>query len=493
LQGKKALIASIATVIILSFAPGDAWSSDSSFSLKSFKEIINSFKESLSSIKEKLTPSKEKVDSVKESLSSVKDKLTPSKEKIDSLKKHISLDNRLVYQYRSTGSDKDSDFYEYWNLRGRNYYSGQLDFYFSGRLKKDLDGSDRSVDGDPFFSVEDLDGSWNDQIYQLYANWKDSKKRFSVKIGRQYIDDASWLHIDGGLLRFRERKKISGKVFLGKPVSYYTSTSDDWAGGYSASARIWKGNKARFTHVIYDDDRIGKTNNLASVDVWQRLGNRARTHGQVSLLDGNFQTIRGDLFYVAEDGLYDVYLKASHWGETDDETREYSPLASVLQKRSAFTLLTARGSYTVKPWLRVSPGIAVRIVSGSGNSYRNRDFGNFDVTFNIAPEEYWSTSITGNYWRVSDNNHFAGLTGAVDYHRSKVWSVSAGTAFMDYEYSAEDSGYETELSPDVYTIFGQAKVRITDSVSLKAELVLEDNSSEDDSSVRFRTTLSTTF
>ncbi len=479
--------------MILSFAPGAAWAGDSFFSVKSFKEIVNSVKESLSSFKDKITPSKEKVDSVKESLSSVKDKITPSKEKIDAVKKHISLDNRLVYQYRSAGEQKDTDIYEYWNLRGRNFFSGRLDVYFSGRLHKDQDDTTQSVSDNPFTGIEDQGGAWDEQIYQLHANMKVPEYGFDVRLGRQYVDDVGWLHVDGGLVKVHEIKKISGSVFLGRPVSYYSSTADDFAGGYSVTARPWRGSRARLNYVYYNDDRADQKNGKTDLDMWQRIGDQTRVHGILSFLDDDFHTAGLDAFYVSKNRFFDARFNIKRWAERRDESREYSPLFGLLGKREGFTFISAHSNFYIKSWLSVSPGISIRRVDSSNQNYRNRQYENYDLALNISPHKHLNTSLSGNYWVVSDDDSFTGLTGQVNYHPSKVWDVTVGTAYLAYEYHADTGSYTSETSPDAYTFFANTKIKLTKSVKLKVEVESEDSSFTPDDYFRFRTSLITRF
>ncbi len=80
---------------------------------------------------------------------------------------NLSLETRLTYRFRSMGDDQDSDFYHHWFLRGRNFFDNWFDFYFSGRLHGDLDGSSSSQAYDLFAGVEDRDSDWQEQIYQL--------------------------------------------------------------------------------------------------------------------------------------------------------------------------------------------------------------------------------------------------------------------------------------------------------------------------------------
>ncbi len=470
MKKKKTTIKIIFIVSTFWLASGLALSSDSRFSLAPLKDGFNAFKESLSPLKEKFNLFTEN--------------LSP-------LKEHFSFENRLVYQYRSLGGDIDSDIYEYWNLRGRNFLSGRLDVYFSGRLNKDLDGTSQSFLSDPFVSSEDLDESWQDQIYQLYANWKDPQRRFRLKLGRQYVEDVGWLHIDGGFLRLYEKETISGSIFLGKPVSYYSSTSDDWTAGYSINVLPWHGNKTRLSYVRYQDDQASRNDDLATLDTWQRFGEQTRAHGRLSFLDDQFQMAGIDVFYIAPDGSYDVYMRLNRWGDLGNKSREYDPLTGILGNREQFTLLSVRSSFIIKPWLSISPGISSRIVDESDQDNRNRHFENYDCTFNVTPHDNWDASVSVNYWDVENSDHFFGLTGEIDYHKSKDWEVTVGTSYMAYEYHFDITNYARELSPDAYTLYTNAKIKITESITLKAELELEDNSYEAEDSLRFRTSLIT--
>jgi hypothetical protein len=485
LKVNAVVIRSISLVLALWLISGVAWSEDSG--------IVTSLKDTYNSLKEKLSPLKEKFNIAKVDLKPLNERFNSLNEKLEPLKKYISFENRLDYQYRSVGGDEDSDIYEYWNLRGRDLYDGVLDFYFSGRLSKDIDGTSDSAFDDSFVSGEGNDSAWQDQVYQLYATYNDPKHRFRLRLGRQYIDDVGWLHIDGGFLKLFEREKISGSLFFGQPVSYYNSGADNWAGGYALKLRLWKGNKIKLTYVRYEDDSTDEDDDLSTIDVWQRLGEHIRAHGHLSFLDDRFRMLGGDLFYVSPDGFFDLFFKVTRSGDLSKESNEYSPLSGVLGNREESTFLSLRGTFTIKSWLRVSPGISSRLVDESDRDDRNREFANYDLTFNVTPHEHWSTSLTGNYWSVSEDDNFFGLTGEIDYHPSKTWNFTVGTAYREYKYTAEISTSDNEISPDVYTLYASTKVNITKSMSIKVQLETESNSFESDNSVRLRTSLTTRF
>jgi hypothetical protein len=406
-----------------------------------------------------------------------------------SLKKHFSLTNRLVYDFRSVGGDSDSDIYAYWNLRGRDLLSGKMEFYFSGRLHRDVDGTSSSLSDDLLVSVEDVDSYKKDQIYQLYIKLRDPKNRYMLKLGRQYVEDAGWLHMDGGLLKLYEKEKINGSIFLGKPVSYYSSSSDDWTTGYSLIMRPWNANKIRLTYVYYKDDYADQNDELYTFDMWQRFGEQIRAHGRLSFLDYDFENAGIDCFYVSPERFFDVLLTLNRWGSLNSGTRQYAPLSSVLGKRESYTVVTARSNFFLKPWLSISPGMSIRLVDESKKDDRNRQFTYYDITFNTVLNKQWTASVTGNYWDVSEGDSFFGITGEVDYHPSKRWSVAAGTAYLDYDYDSALADNSSELSPDVYTLYADIKYIINKSLSLRVKFELEDNSVESSDSVRIRTSL----
>ncbi len=414
------------------------------------------------------------------------------------LRDHFSVENRLVYQYRSRDGDEDSDFYDYRHVRGRDLFDGQLDVYFSGRLHKDVDGTGSSQARDPFAGVEDREAGWEDQIYQLYGDMHDSARRFGLRLGRQYIEAADWLHIDGGQLRLFEKSSLRAEGFFGRPVSYYSGTSGDWTGGVSLEGRPATGSRVRVGYVRYEDDSADQDDDRYTLDVWQRFGDEVRAHGRLSLLDERFHKASLDFIYISRDGLTDAVLGIRHWGGSQGESREYSPLYSVLGELEPYTFLSGRWTVALNNWCSVSPGATFRLVESDKRDARNRQYGNYDLTLIFEPDRRWTVSVVSQYWDVSGSDRFWGLTGEVEYRPSKLWRAAVGTAYLDYEYRRDSNygysfengdiqgsfdgstHYVTTISPDAYTVYAQARIELTRWLSLKAGGEIEDNSEEDD-------------
>ena len=420
------------------------------------------------------------------------------------LKKHISIENRATFRYKDMGGDKDADFDDYWYARGRNLFAGRLDTYFSGRLQIDLNSRSNSLANDLFTSVEDRESGWNDQVYQLYGDIHDVKKRFSLRFGRQYIIDAEALHIDGGLVNLFADEKFNLSLFYGQPVSYYSGTSDDWTGGTSISYRPWTGNRDRLTYIYYKNDSDSLDDNYFAFDVWQRIGTPFRTHGRLTVLDGDFHTGSLDFRYYGIENNFDGFLTASYWNGLSQESREFSPIFSVFGELEPYTYITTGFSWMLTPWLSVSPTLAGRFVDAADKNLANRDYRHYFLTFVLTPIQNWTYSISGNYWDVNDGDRFWGTTGEVKYRSPQDWDFALGTSYMDWQYSVisdftyslnysdlavNDDGTATRISPDVYTVFTRIKYKLSDKFSLRIKGEIENNSVESATIYGIRTAL----
>lgn len=428
--------------------------------------------------------------------------------------KRFSGENRTVLQYRSLGGDDDLDFYNYLTLRGRGLFDDWFDVYMSGRVHRDFSGRSNSLSDDVFTSIEDVDTNrWEEQIYQLYGDVHDPDRIFGLRFGRQYIDNADSLHLDGVLLRLLEKEKVSLELFAGQPVSYYSNTSDSIAGGGTIQVKPWEGGRARFTYTRYEDDRADRDDDRFVLDLWQRFGYSLFTHARAAVLNDDFQMGGADVTWIALDGDFDVNASVRRWEGLGRESLEYSPLYSVLGDLEPYTFVTARMNKRVLPWLIVSPGVAFRIMDGDDRGVRNRQYGNYDLTLLFEPNQVWNFSVSGQYWDVSGGDRFWGVTGEVEYRPTKWFEGALGTSYLDYRYDVisdygyatidtgdiightdgGDTRYVTQISPDVYSVYTRLNFRFTRNVSLRVHGEIEDDSTEDDLGVALRTSLNLRF
>jgi hypothetical protein len=425
-------------------------------------------------------------------------KLRPSK-----IKSRVGGRLRLEYEYQELGDYEDNDFFGRLNAYGYDLKDGRLDLYTSMRLNQDLDEpASLNLAEDPLADIDNADGVTDDRLLQLYADMHDRDKDYAFRLGRQYVDIADFLQIDGGQMMVNENKKFGGRAYFGQPVSYYTSVSGDYAGGISLVGRPMEGNRSRFTFARYHDDSESDSDRHYFLDIRQQFTDFSRARGQVSVLNEEYRMARLDYFYYSEDGATDLSLGGSYWGSFDAATRAYSPLYRQLGEQDPYTYTYARLTQKIIDDWFLSPGISLRLADQTGeNDYNNRDYERYDITFIYDPSRAFSSSLAVEYWSVEEGDSFYGLSGDIRYRHGRVWEISGGASFAEYSYDTfsdlsytvsggqtvfTDTGTIIEESPFVYTYFLRGKYRLTRHLTLRAQGDIEDNDEYEDLAYRIR-------
>lgn len=409
---------------------------------------------------------------------------------------------RGTYDYRRLGSDHDQDVYGYWHLRGRNLADNKtVDVYTSGRLHQDVDGVGSSYSSDPFISSDDNSNSDNVRVLQAYVDWHDPKKTMSLRGGRQYVDVADYIQMDGLQAMLYENKQLGGRVFGGQPVSYYSSTDGDIFAGASLVGKPWEGNRSRATYARYQDDSESAADDHYIFDTRQQMTEEIRMRGYLSLMNEDVQMGGLDLYYFSmSDKVFDAVAGARRWGNYDADTRAYSPLVQTLGDQEPYTTGYGNCTAQILPWFYLSPGAMVRVPDES--NYTNRRFERYDLNFIFEPTESLRTSIALEYWDVEDDDRFFGLSGDIRYSYRKIWDVSAGAAYLDYSYRqfndfsltadggstiASEDGTLVQVSPYAFTYYLRGKWNISKNLALRLAGEIEDDSEESDLGYRIRT------
>jgi len=405
---------------------------------------------------------------------------------------------RLEYDYRSQGGEEDSDVYGYWNASASDLDDGHYDIYISGRTHSDLDGNSSP---DTFQSIDDAYGVTENRILQAYVDAHDRKGNLRLILGRQYIDVADYIQVDGGQLIVYEKGDIGGRIYAGMPVSYYSSVAGNFAGGASMVGRPWTGNRSRFTYSEYYDDDAGESDRNYLIDVQQKITEEIRTRTRSSVLNDSFRYASFDLFCTPPDYESNLRIGGSRWGDFDANTYVYSPLYAQFGDQQPYTYLYTQFDYSLGTKWMLSPGISTKINDGDKSDYSNRDYTDYQMTVIYEPIKPLSLSLSLEYWDVSDGDSFVGLSGDVRYRYLKLWEISAGTAYMDYTYNSysdfsysinngqtvfHDDGTVTQESPYSITYFLRMKWNIKPWLILRLQGDLEDDTAEADLSYRCR-------
>ena len=406
---------------------------------------------------------------------------------------------RASYDYRSLGDYEDHDVYGFWHLRGRNLADKRVEIYTSGRVHSDLDGTSSDA-YDPFGGIDD--GSKGDlRLLQFYVDIHDRKNEKGVRYGRQYVDVADYIQMDGAQVRLFEQQAIGGRVFLGRPVSDYSSVSGDLFLGASLVGRPWEGNRSRVTYARYQDDSESANDDHVFLDAKQQLGDEVRGRAYLSVMNEDVRMGGADLYYVSlSDHVLDAVLGVKRWGDYQAGSRVYSPLVDIMGDVEPYTTAYGRITTEVLPWFYLSPGAMMKQPDDS--DFANRRFERYDLNFIFEPAEGLSASIALEYWDVEENDRFFGVSGDIRYRYRRLWEVSVGAAYVDYTYfqlpeftltpaggdtRIGDDGTRIETSPDAYTYYLRGRWNITENTALRLSGEIEDDSFEDDLGYRVRT------
>ncbi|MDF7798469.1 hypothetical protein P4C99_03295 [Pontiellaceae bacterium B1224] len=408
-----------------------------------------------------------------------------------------------TYDYRGFGSYSDQDLYTYWYLRGQNLADNRVDVYTSGRYYQDLDGVGSSFSTDPFISLNDTSVDNATRMLQLYLELHDPKRTMALRIGRQYVDIADYIQMDGMQAMLFENKQLGGRVFGGKPVSYYSSVSGDLFGGISLVGKPWDGNRSRATYARYYDDSVGEADNNYFFDVRQQMGEEVRARSYLSVINEGVQMAGLDFYYTSfGEKVFDAVVGARYWGEFDAYTRVYSPLVQTLGAQNPYATAYGRFTSQLTSWLYLSPGAMLRYTDEP--DYTNQGFGVYDLSFIFEPSEALSANISFEYWDVEDGDQFMGLSGDIRYRYRRIWDISLGAAYADYTYFqfsdfsltadggstiVADDGTRVEVSPYSFTYFLRAKWNVGEHIVLSAAGEIEDDSEANDVGYRFRTSI----
>lgn len=425
----------------------------------------------------------------------------PSRAAEEPAETEVSGSVQANYDYRGWGPYSDQDAYAYWHLRLRDMADKRVDAYTSGRLHSDLDGSGNSYADDPFASLDETAKNDEVRLLQFYVDLHNKRKTMALRGGRQYVDVADYIQMDGLQAMLFENRELGGRVFLGQPASFYSSTSGDLFAGVSLVGKPWDGNRSRATYARYQDDSENAADDHCYFDMRQQLADQLRARGYLSVMNEDVRMGGGELFFMSlSEKVFDAALGVRRWGEYDAQTRAYSPLVQALGDQEPYTTAYGRFTSQVLPWFYLSPGAYFRYPDETDQT--NRGYERYDLSFIFEPYEALSTTVSLEYWDVEQDESFLGLTGDIRYRHRKLWEVSAGAAYVDYTYfqysdftltadggdtRVGDDGTRVEASPYAFTYFLRGKWNMTQKLALRVSGEIEDDSDEADLAYRIRT------
>ncbi len=408
----------------------------------------------------------------------------------------LFIENRAYYRYKSSGSYKDSDFYDYWHIGVNDYLAGTTDFYFSGLFHKDLDKTPLSYADNIFVGSNDLKSDL--ELYQLHGDIHTRDKLFGLRLGRQYIDWGGGSYVDGGLVRLSTRLPAELQIFYGNPVSFYGEADGDWSAGGALTIKPWRSNRSRIDYVLYYDNYNDKQDSRISLNAWQYWQEKnIATHGRFRFLNGRYTDTTLDFSYNNRLRDLDLSMVLRHGAKLGEATTFNSPLFLIYGAREPYAMMSGRVNWFPLSSVLLSTGVTWRKVTGRNNTGSNRDYQHYDLSLTYSPSSAWDFSISGEKWDITHGDQFYGITGQIAY-RKDPWQISAGSSYAVYKYQrfietspllAQTLGEDarevvSEFAPDSRTFFTSVRYRWNDYLDLKLKGEMEQNSEVDNNIYR---------
>ncbi len=168
---------------------------------------------------------------------------------------------RQLKAWRDNDSDQDLD--QYVSLRTEDLFipweeSGVFQSFKTEtafRYFKDIDGSPSGEEARGGF--DRFDGRQAFQLYKLFARVETFSRHLELTLGRQYANEAEWVHFDGAAGRFRGLQILGREVelsaFGGSRVTFYSRSSSNHNGVGGGTIRIALGEatQMKLSNVYY--------------------------------------------------------------------------------------------------------------------------------------------------------------------------------------------------------------------------------------------------
>ncbi len=181
------------------------------------------------------------------------------------------IDERFAAELKELhGYDEDQDIDQYLSIRTHNLFtpgrsSGlyqNFDTELSLRYFRDIDGTPPRTTAVSVFRKEEF------QLRTLNAKLEMLQRHLELTLGRQYVESAEWVHIDGGKATVRGLglfdRPVEIEAFAGRRVAFYRTIDRKEIYGGRISYLPTRDTRIEFANVYYID-------NTFRADVFQRI------------------------------------------------------------------------------------------------------------------------------------------------------------------------------------------------------------------------------
>lgn len=331
----------------------------------------------------------------------------------------------------------DHDFYESLSLNYGNSSDDKISGRFYGTLREDIE--------DPSSQFRSIDDTYNKSIrgyiYELYSSVNNIGVVENVKIGRQYLDNAENLHLDGLHLSFKPFKNVRLASYGGIPVHFFESSSDgDWISGVSAETKPLENSTIRLDYIFTADNSadLGEhQDNLLILSAWQRIFTWWSVFGRYSKLDSisrdaqfrsswNFPSANLDI-------QFSYYKQPQLLDDFTIEFDEFVPIIGGYEPYDQYTLDIYKG---IGQYIGINLGGSLRELKDESDERAfNHDYERYYLTCSIFnyPIKGLTSSITGEDYETAGDD-VQSLSFDVSKDFNKRLKISLGTYYTLYKF-----------------------------------------------------------
>jgi hypothetical protein len=337
-------------------------------------------------------------------------------------------------------------FYEHLDLSVGRLARGRLDLRFSGRFASDL-GDEGAVTGE-------------EKFYVGYAAIRLDPWQTSARIGRQFLQEGT------------NRHTLDGVWVAMRPARLWRVHA--WAGGEAPAQRDFElsefGDEA-----VFGARAVGNVHRRTRVGAWFAT---RKSHGETAATP-----VGGEIMWTPSRVLR-AHLRGNY--ETENSELERFDLLTQIAPRPQWPVLTLQfidrkpmvhaGSY----FARFNEAIERVQVLRTALRYEGRsgigaEFESFSSWIDERNTNRIGLALIVPHARVgwSTKSGDAGkdlrFYGDVNYHFGHWLQLSGGATFSEYSLLGEEQENDEDAERELVTLFGRARVRLTEGVRFMAE------------------------
>jgi len=339
--------------------------------------------------------------------------------------------SHTTFRHETDEREADSDAATYLDFRAQRLWAGRLDLVLTGWANANL-----REDG---FESSDTYA----RLSQAYVQLRPADGGFWARLGRFYVDQVDSLRLDGGLAGLGGGGTVEALLFAGAPVSYYSSTKGELAGGMAVSySPDWRTTLRADAYALREANETWLASALRLNRSVEFLNGRAAT--RLRFLDHELRDLYANVVSYAAPAQTTLnlhyYLQPRDRGQgAESLTRDFSHLGRMFGASYSHHRFGASAqAFLGERWLLLAGATVKRLLDEPDTDYA---WANVDSTVLNAGLSWMdgladgvTVSLLGN-WVDNENDYFFDITGEVEYAFGPTLTAAVGLTYSGYHFA----------------------------------------------------------